>query len=353
MLVVLLIVSSGSVAYARFAGGSLYTDEIWQECLGYAILHGHLEAGSPFGCPYGQFGLVAKRGLDHPPLMGLMMALVLAAGLTPRFLPITFCTITNLVMFIMLRKRFVLATATALSFVFYQQYHQLLSMAFLDPGVSMFLMSTIALTYLYRRVKNSRLLPLAGVTAGLATLSKEIGVASILYLILFTIYDVRRGKRGKWGTHLEAIIIAFCLGAVWPIYGLALQPKLFLDLIGHNAGRSILGTYGWQITMYSAVGVVYFRRDYFGWNGYDYVLVASWLATVYMFVRARGISEVKLGLLCFGSIFLLLRYPAIYLTISFFPFYSIAFGTITEDAYNYMMCTSGKRSYSRLESKGS
>ena len=127
--------------------------------LAYSILHGHLASASSFYQIYAQLGYnrtdiytlfgsstTVEPWLDHSPLVPILSApFFLIGGVSPRVLPIIFCSLIALEIFVLLRYQLILAWISVIVWVAYVFTSPLLSMLFLDAGVSFFLMSTLVL----------------------------------------------------------------------------------------------------------------------------------------------------------------------------------------------------------------
>ncbi len=345
LIVLALLFASALIAYARYAGGNLYIDEITYARLGSSLIQGHLASDSSFYSVYQQFGLTtngistpygslysAQPWLDHPPLVGFLLIPILAFNLEPRLLPIILWNLTALGLYLMLEKQSkVLAYSTILASILYEQYFVLPSMLFLESGMSFFLILTIVFTINYSQKRSSWYIYSAGITAGLSALSKEVGIASILYLVLFWIYDSHKQENRDRNSHFKAILIASALGLSWVIYALVVQPALFIDLVSINLGRSVVSNNSILVVFQTFVTRFMFDKNGFADFGIDYKLVISWFGIAYLFARKLVPIQVKLGLLSYGFFFLLLRSTAVFNTIPFFPFYALAMGLILND----------------------
>jgi 4-amino-4-deoxy-L-arabinose transferase-like glycosyltransferase len=338
---------------------TVYIDEITYARLGYSLSQGHLASDSSFLSIYRSYGLVTNAivtpygyidsvqpWLDHPPLVGYLLIPFVIAGVNLRSLPILFDIGIALLLYLSLRDKDRLAGgASAIVFLAYMAIFPVLTMLFLDSGVSFFFMLTVSTALYFERTKSTRALYASGVTAGLAALSKVPGVAAVLFLVLFLVYEAL-SKRAKPRQAFPSLAIAVGIASVWPIYGFLAEPGLFWQLTIANAARTSLSSNSLQqilITLDSSA--TFAKPDYA--LALSPVMLASWVAAAATAFRKK-FRMFSLGLGSYLIVLFALRYAPPQMTVPLFPFLAVSIGAIFADAarLSFARLMSGKTSTS-------
>lgn len=351
-----IVVLSGSFVYFTMADAQFYVDEATYARLGYALIHGHLATTSSLWPLYYQLGYgrsdfptpfgsaqTVEPYLDHPPLVPLLLIPVLVAGVSPRLLPIIFSSLTTFLIFSLLRSQRVLAWASALAWIGLFVTHQILSMLFLDAGVAFFSMLTLIFTSVYNKTGARNYLYLAGIIAGASALSKEYGVATLLYLLVFLLYTRAGSIKNILQRSSKPFLLGLGIASTWPLYGLAIAAPLFLAIIQANASRSFL--FGANLNLLAFVTLFNYTSSTMYYAGVDPILLIGWLGIGYSLWK-RKLPLVQLSLLSYLGVVLGLRYAWFYTTIPLFPFFAIGIGgLLTDFAYglrNHIARITGK-----------
>jgi len=327
----------GSVSATR---NPVYIDEITYARLGYSLSQGHLASDSSFLSLYSSYGLVrndivtpygyidsVQPWLDHPPLIGFALVPFVIAGANLRSLPALFDIGIILLLYFALRQRDRLeAGAAALFFLVYMSLFPVLTMLFLDSGVSFFLILTMYLAAYFERTGSTRAMYAAGLTAGLASLSKVPGVVAILFLVLFLVYQVA-SKKTKVFRILPSLVVAIGLASLWPIYGFLIEPGLFWQLTTTNFSRTTLsGNSLQQILAALASNASFARPDYT--VTLDPLLIVSWAATLLVVSRKKYLVT-SLALGSYLIVLFALRYVPPQMTVPLFPFFAVSLGIVS------------------------
>lgn len=318
-----------------------YVDEDTYARLGYSLLQGHLASASSLWSIYYRLGYVrsdlytpfgsintVEPWLDHPPLLGFLLVPILLIGATPRLLPIIFSSLSTFLIFFLLRRQRLLAWISSLAWIVLFTSHQILSMVFVDAGVSFFNLLTVAITMEYGKTGSRKLLYLAGISAGASALSKLFGIATLLYLLTYLIY-VRVGPRreGLVGNS-KPFLLALGIASVWPLYGLAIASPLFIQLQLFNAARSLFAENNIGLQLVSAF--TYTKSTMYD-AGLDWVLIIGWAGVAYS-LRKSTLLPIHLSLGSYLLVVFVLRYAFYYTVIPTLPFLAIGIGVLATDA---------------------
>lgn len=335
-----MVLLSASYAYVTMASSELYIDEITYARLGYSLLQGHLASDSALLPIYQEFGFVrsdihtplgyidsVEPWLDHPPLVPLLLAPILVTGASPRLLPITFSSITGLLIFFLFRDRRVLAWAATLTWVGFFITHPILSMLFLDSGVSVFNLLTVVLTNEYTRSRSSKQLYIAGIAAGASTLSKLFGITSLLYFLVYLIHAKLSPLKQNLSSNYKPLILSIGIASIWPVYGVATAAPLFVQLLQFNVSRSVISSNILNFPVLASLG--YTKATLFS-AGIDPMLLAGWVGMGYSLWK-KNLRIIQMSPLCYLLVVLGLRYAWFYTVIPLFPFLAIGIGAMVTD----------------------
>ncbi len=335
-----MVVLSASYSYSKIVDTQFYVDEDTYARLGYSLLQGHLASASSLWPIYNKLGYVrsdlytpfgstntVEPWLDSPPLVPLLLVPLLAAGASPRLLPIIFSSLTTLLIFFLLRGQRLLAWASALTWTGFFISHQILSMLFLDSGVAFFNLLTVTMTSEYTRSRSRNHLYLAGVAAGASALSKVFGVASLLYFLAFLLYSRFGPSRESLAKNSRPLLLAASIASIWPLYGLTVAALLFIQLQQFNASRSFLSN---NIFSLPALAAFNFAGGMVYYAGVDFALVVGWVAMAYSLSK-RNLRLVHLSLLSYLLVVVVLRYGNFYTMIPLFPILAIGIGVVVTD----------------------
>lgn len=338
---IIIVVLSGSYAFFTIVDAQFYVDEQTYARLGYSLLQGHLATTSSFYQLYYQLGYArsdlptpfgsmetVEPFLDTPPLVSVLLVPVLLMGASPRLLPIVFSALTTFLIFFLLRGQRILAWASALVWTGFFVSHQILSMLFIDSGVAFFNLLTVTLTSEYARTRSRNYLYLAGVTGGLAALSKQFGIASLLFLLGYLIYSRLGLAKESIVKNSGPFLLAVGIALIWPLYGLATAAPLFIQLQQANASRSFLS--GVNSNLSVLVSSFTYTQSTMYYAGVDVMLLIGWVGVAYS-VSKRKFRLVTLSILTYLLVVLALRYAWFYTMIPLFPFFAIGLGTLATD----------------------
>jgi hypothetical protein len=317
-----------------------YIDEDVYARLAYSILHGHLASASSFYQIYAQFGYnrtdiytpfgsstTVEPWLDHPPLVPILSgSFFLIGGVSPRVLPIIFCILIALEIFVLLRHQLILAWISVIVWVAYVSTSPLLSMLFLEAGVSFFLMSTLVLVKEFDSRGSRVYLYAAAITAGLCGLSKIFGISAILFLLLFLIYYARRKPARKQLSVLAgvgAVSLSVVITLTWFVYGFLAAPNLFQKLFTLNAQRSLLSAHNIDLLVLVKSPVV--GPSQISGGSFSLPLVIGIVCLLYLFFR-KDTRLLQLCIVSYLGFSFALGYFWFYTTIPLYPFYSIGVG---------------------------
>ena len=321
-----------------------YVDEDTYSRLGYSLLQGHLASASSLWFIYDKLGYVrtnlytpfgstntVEPWLDHPPLIGFLLVPILLTGATPRLLPIIFSSLSTLLIFFLLRRHRLLAWVASLAWVVLFTSHQILSMLFVDAGVSFFNLLTVAMTLEYGKTGSKKLLYLAGITAGASALSKLFGIATLLYLVTYLIYSSLGPRKESIVRNSKPLLLALGTASVWPIYALTIASPLFVQLQLFNAARSLSANNNIGLLLVSAF--TYSKSTMYD-AGLDLALIAGWAGIVYS-LRKRTLVPIHLSLGSYLLVVFVLRYAWYYTVIPTLPFLASGIGVLVSDViYN-------------------
>ena len=135
--------------YLTISGEPQYTDEFVYARLGFSLAHGHLESSSSFLALYQRYGLnqsstitpwgssnAVEPWLYYPSFVPLLLVPILDLSLPPRVLPIIFGGIITILIYALLRDKKLIALSSTIIWAALFFSHEILSMLFLDAGVS-------------------------------------------------------------------------------------------------------------------------------------------------------------------------------------------------------------------------
>ena len=324
-----MVLLGASYAYVTMASSQLYIDEITYGRLGYSLLQGHLASDSALLPIYQKLGSVrsdihtplgyidsVEPWLDHPPLVPLLLAPVLATGVSLRLLPIIFSSLTALLVFFLLRDRRVLAWATTLIWISFFITHPILSMLFVDSGVAFFNLLTVVLTNEYTRGRSSKPLYAAGVAAGASALSKLFGVASLLYLLAYMVHSRLSQPKENLPTTYKPLLLGIGIASIWPLYGLATAAPLFAQLLQFNVSRSVISG---NILNFPVLASLSYTKNAMYSAGIDPFLLGGWVGIVYSLLK-KNLRVILLSPACYLLVVLGLKYAWFYTVIPLVPF---------------------------------
>ncbi len=341
----IVVFASASYVYVTMANAAFYIDEETYARVGYSLLQGHLASDSGLLWIYQKLGLVrddiltpfgykdsVEPWLDAPPLVPLLLVPLLALGASPRLLPVIFSSLDAVLIFFLFRHRRLLAWVSALAWTGLFISHQILSMLFIDAGVSFFNLLTLTMTSEYTRSRSRSQLYLAGVAAGASALSKIFGIASLLYFLGYLLY-LRVGRsRESLSRNSRPFLIAVVTASTWPIVGLAVAAPLFIQILQFNASRSVLSNNGFNLPVLASFN---YTQSTMYHTGIDPVLVMGWVSIAYS-ISKKNLGFVHLSLLSYLLVVVILRYAWFYTTIPLFPFLSIGMGSLITDLICYL-----------------
>lgn len=335
-----MVLLGASYAYVTMANSELYIDEITYARLGYSLLQGHLASDSALLPIYQKFGSVrsdihtplgyidsVEPWLDHPPLVPLLLAPILATGVSPRLLPMIFSSLTALLIFFLLRDRRVLAWVGTLTFIGFFVTHPILSMLFVDSGVAFFNLLTVVLTNECTRSTSSKPLYAAGVAAGASALSKLFGVASLLYLLAYMVHAKLGQAEENLPANYKPLLLGFGVASIWPLYGLATAAPLFVQLLQFNVSRSVISG---NILNFPVLASLSYTKNAMYSAGIDPFLLGGWVGIAYSLLR-KNLRVIMLSPACYLLVVLGLKYAWFYTVIPLFPFFAIGIGAMVTD----------------------
>lgn len=183
---------------------------------------------------------------DHPPLNGLIVgAWALLNGentfekiqlSTIRVMPILFSTISSLLLFLIALKEYGYTTAVwalliyTTTAIFVMNGRVVLAENLLTP-------LCLGAIYFYNMFRNklttSRIITL-GTLAGLAILTKELGITVGLTLLIFFLYDKVKLKQ-----IILLLLTASLFGLIYVLYGIHYDSEVFWKIIGMQSGRNV------------------------------------------------------------------------------------------------------------------
>ncbi len=190
------------------------------------------------------------------------------------------------------------------------------SMMFIDNGAIFFLLLTISLTSMFEEKKQERILVIAGISAGLSFLSKEMGIFAILYFLLYLLFSHGLKRYYKW------LILTIGIALSWFVFSLIIDNKLFLAVISAQIGKTN-GDINIQYMFTTAVSNFTYNFDAFYVGSVNSILILSWVA-IGSFAFGKTHKLVKLGLLSLITTLAVLRYAWFYTWIAIYPFFAIA-----------------------------
>ncbi len=336
-----MVLLGASYAYVTMASSQLYIDEITYGRLGYSLLRGHLASDSALLPIYQKFGLVGsdihtplgyidsvEPWLDHPPLVPLLLTPILATGVSLRLLPIIFSSLTAVLIFFLLRDRRVLAWAATLTWVAFFITHPILSMLFVDSGVAFFNLLTVVLTNEYARSsRSSKRLYIAGIAAGASALSKLFGIASLLYLLVYLIYPRLSPLKENLPSNYKPLLLGIGIASIWPLYGLATNAPLFVQLLQFNVSRSVISG---NILNFPVLASLSYTKNAMYSAGIDPPLLGGWVGIAYSLLK-KNFRVILLSPACYLLVVLGLRFAWFYTVIPLFPFFAIGIGAMVTD----------------------
>ena len=195
---------------------------------------------------------------------------------------------------------------------------QLNAMVFIDNGSSFFFLLTLAFTSAFVQKKQERLLAFASVSAGLAFLSKEIGIYAILFLLLFLLFTRESKKHYRW------LVLAIVIASSWFVFGLILNKGLFVDVISAQSIRmNAGGQYNYQYLLNTSVSNFSIEFNSFIGAGISAILLLAWIC-VGTFIFSNRDKLIKLGLASFVTTLVVIRFGWYYTWIAMYPFFAIA-----------------------------
>lgn len=323
ILVIAITILSFSLRYTNI-NSPQYVDETTYAILTHSLSNGHLATQTSFPGAYNSAGatisldkgiVIVEPWFDHPPFFALLDIPFLIIGI-PRLLPIILGAFSTFLIMYLLRKNSYESILAGSIFAVFPFAIQLNSMIFIDNAASFFFILTIALTSLYQEKKLEKILILAGISAGLSFLSKEIGIFAILYFLLYLIYSHSFKRHYKW------LFLAIGVASSWFIIGLLLNSEVFFAIITTQLGRTNAGNNYIQLFT-TAISNFSYNYDNFNIGSISPILILSWIA-VGTFAFSKGHQLIKLGLLSFIITLAILRYAWFFTWITMYPFFAIA-----------------------------
>ncbi len=335
ILIIIISIISFSLRYANI-NAPQYVDETTYIILAQSLSTGHLATQSSFTNVYNSTGLatislnngliIVEPWFDHPPFFSILDIPFLIFG-APRLLPIILGALSTFLIMYLLRNNAVESILAGFIFAVFPFAIQLNSMMFIDNGSTFFFLLTIALTSMYEKRKMERILILAGISAGISFLNKELGVFAILYFLFYLIATRSFKKNYKW------LILAIGVASSWFIMGLSINSQLFLTIFTTQFGRTSL-SYNLQHIFYTALSNFSYDYNNFYIGSTSLLLVLSWIAVV-GFVFIKGHKLIKIGLLSFVITMAIIRYAWFYTWIAMYPFFAIAIASCICEILNY------------------
>jgi hypothetical protein len=337
------------VAYFASRSTPIYVDEYTYTFLGHFLISGKLATLSSFNSLYKSMGYIGptvqlpwgpgttvEPWLDHPPIVSIILIPFLLADLPARTLPILFTSLVSGMLYVILRRKKLLAFITIAVWIVFVATNPILSMLFLETGVSFFVMLTLVLTSEYANGKKSEYyLYAAAVTVGLAAASKESGLSTVAYFGIFLLYMKLKEKKSIVSS-LKPFLISVFLSAIWFVFAYLTAPKLFLDLLtinshryqepgGPNLFKDIPRFFVVQPNLSNPTGMQF--------GPLSLLMLLGVAGVGYLIVRAFFSRDLLLEVLlvsCYLA-FILPSEVFFYTTIVMFPFYSIGIAAILYD----------------------
>ena len=165
---------------------------------------------------------------------------------------------------------------------------------------------------------------LAGVSAGISFLCKEIGICSILFLLLYSVFSRKSiGRLEK----VKASLVSIGIGSSWFVSGLLSHHQLFIDILTIQLQRSTIAQTGYQAVLNTAVREFSYNSTDFIMGEVSFLLLISWIC-LGIFIFGRGYKIVKIGLLSFLITLAVMKYAWFFTWIGIFPFFSIAIANV-------------------------
>jgi 4-amino-4-deoxy-L-arabinose transferase-like glycosyltransferase len=193
-------------------------------------------------------------------------------------------------------------------------------MLFLDNGSSFFFLLTIALTSRHEEKRSSWLLLLAGVSASLSVLCKEVGVYSILYILLYLV-SLRKPLKDY-----KALVLALGIASVYPISGLIINKNLFLAVVTNEvnmANTTVFSPNSYKGLLNTSVHEFTYDANGFKMGDVSPLLLLAWVSLGF-FLNSQNNKIVKLGAISFILTLVIMKYCWFQSWISMYPFFAIA-----------------------------
>jgi hypothetical protein len=332
----------------------IYVDEYAYTFLGHFLIQGRLATMTSFlslyqslhyvgptvQLPWGQLG-TGEPWLDHPPLVSMILIPFLLADLPARTLPILLSSLDGAMIYILLRRRKLLALISVALLIVYVATNPILSMLFLETGVTFFAMVTLVLTSEYLNGKKQQAyLYFAALSAGLAAASKESGLSVVLYFGLFLLYLKWKDKKSIVSS-LKPFLLSLSISLTWFIFALLLAPNLFLQLLKINTNRYQLAG---GSTLFHNIPLFFVDQPNLSsphniqYGPISPLMVLGVVGVAYLAARCfftQDLLPVALLPFCYLA-FILPTEVFFYTTIVMFPFYSIGIGAILYDLITKM-----------------
>jgi hypothetical protein len=344
-----IVIISSATSYLAVRNTPVYIDEWAYITLAHFLIHGRLATLTSFQSLYNSLGHAGptvifpwgpeptgQPWLDHPLLVPFMLIPFLLLDLPPRILPILLSGGIGACLYFLFRRKIALAVICVGIWVLYLATNPILSMLFLDVGVSFFSILTLVITNEYLNGSHRRsYLYAAAIVAGLAAASKESGLAAVAYLGVFLLYVKFKDKESII-SNLKPFVLSVSISAAWYVYALLTEPTLFLALLKINSHRYALpgGAY-----LYNHIPNFFYTQANLSneflitFGQVSPLMILGIIGILYLAVRAFFNGDLRLPVFfatCYVS-FILATDVYFHVMIPLFPMYCIGTSAIIYD----------------------
>lgn len=196
--------------------------------------------------------LIVQPFIDHSPLSGMVYSLGINNSplkfddiepIDYRYPALILSFISGILLFFVGYKMFKSLIAGFAALLIYSTapvYVYTSRLALTENLQTVFMLLTLLIILVYGENKKLRLVPFAAISAGLALLTKETGIAVILMgTFLFLFYKLEFKKLAFY-----FLIPSLVIGSLFHLYAFIISPQLFYEILINQAGRSFFGPLG-------------------------------------------------------------------------------------------------------------